>query len=228
MKRICIADDIIEYANSEKDTDKRLKILWAVVEYALTKRIAIEELSHLLDPNKRRAEKMTWNKNRCGTTEKTDMPQLNTVMPQLKNSSATTEKNRHATTENASRELKKVENVDESLSIYISNNNILYNIISKYISNNISTPSINYQISKQWEEKYLLSQIKEAEKIVNKIWLETFETILNYIAQDEFWSKNILSISKLNRKNKEWLPYYVVIMDKIKQYRPKVVSIPTI
>jgi len=119
-------------------------------------------------------------------------------------------------------------NVYESLSIYISNNNILYNIISKYISNNISTPSINYQISKQWEEKYLLSQIKEAEKIVNKIWLETFETILNYIAQDEFWSKNILSISKLNRKNKEWLPYYVVIMDKIKQYRPKVVSIPTI
>jgi hypothetical protein len=68
----------------------------------------------------------------------------------------------------------------------------------------------------------------EAEKIIKQIWLETFTTILSFIKQDDFRSKQILSIAKLNRKNSDGVPYYVVIMDKIKQYKPKVISIPTV
>ena len=56
----------------------------------------------------------------------------------------------------------------------------------------------------------------EAEKIIKKIWMSDFKDILSFISNDDFRSKQILSIAKLNRKNKEWVPYYVVIMDKMK------------
>lgn len=68
----------------------------------------------------------------------------------------------------------------------------------------------------------------EAEKIIKKVWLETFTTILNFIKQDDFWSKQILSIAKLNRKDRDGVPYYIIMMDKIKNYRPNVISIPTV
>ena len=68
----------------------------------------------------------------------------------------------------------------------------------------------------------------EAEKVIKKIGIQNFTTVLSYIKQDEFRSKQILSIAKLNRKDKDGVPYYVIIMDKIKQYKPKVISIPTV
>ena len=70
--------------------------------------------------------------------------------------------------------------------------------------------------------------MKEAEKVIKQIGIQNFTTVLSYIKQDEFWSKQILSIAKLNRKDKDGVPYYVIIMDKIKQYKPKVISIPTV
>ena len=72
------------------------------------------------------------------------------------------------------------------------------------------------------------SQVEEAEKLIKKIWFERLKIVLNYIPQDEFRCKNILSIAKLNKVNKDWVPYYIIIMDKIKQYKPKVISIPTV
>ena len=59
--------------------------------------------------------------------------------------------------------------------------------------------------------------MKEAEKLIKKVWLDTFRTILNYIYQDDFRSKQILSIAKLNRKNKDGVPYYIVMIDKVNQ-----------
>jgi hypothetical protein len=70
--------------------------------------------------------------------------------------------------------------------------------------------------------------MKEAERLVKKVWMDGLQTILNFISQDDFRSKQILSIAKLNRRNKEWVPYYIVMMDKIKQYTPKVIHIPTV
>ena len=111
---------------------------------------------------------------------------------------------------------------------FIYSNILLLNIVTSYIDNNITYTSINYQINKQWKEKYIESQIEEAEKLIKKIWFQTFQVILNYLPHDEFRSKNILSIAKLNKKNKDGVPYYIVMMDKIKQYKPKVISIPTV
>ena len=98
----------------------------------------------------------------------------------------------------------------------------------EYIYSNIETWNISYLVKTNWEKKYIYTQMKEAEKIINQVWLETFTTILTFIKQDDFRNKQILTIKKLNKKNSDGVPYYVVIMDKIKQYKPKVISIPTI
>ena len=68
MKRIRISDELIEYANKSRDIDERLRILWAAVVYAIDKKVVIEELSHILDPNKRRSDKMKGKQNRLAHT----------------------------------------------------------------------------------------------------------------------------------------------------------------
>ena len=84
-------------------------------------------------------------------------------------------------------------------------------------------PSIKYQIDKQWE-KYLFDTMKDREKLCKEYGEETVKTVLNYIKQDDFWCKQIQSIGKLRKKNKDWVPYIVVIMDKITQYKPKIID----
>ena len=111
---------------------------------------------------------------------------------------------------------------------FIYSNSILLNIITSYIDNNITYTSIKYQIDKQWKEKYIDTQIQEAEKVIKKIWFQNLKLILEYLPHDDFWSKQILSVAKLNKKNRDGVPYYAVIMDRIKQRTPKVISIPTI
>ena len=84
-------------------------------------------------------------------------------------------------------------------------------------------PSIKYQIDKQWE-KYLFDTMKDREKLCKEYGEETVKTVLNYIKQDDFWCKQIQSIGKLRKKNKDGVPYIVVIMDKITQYKPKIID----
>jgi len=44
-----------------------------------------------------------------------------------------------------------------------------------------------------------------------------FIVILQFILYDDFWKNNIGSISKLLRKNKENIPYRVIMAQKAKQ-----------
>lgn len=79
-------------------------------------------------------------------------------------------------------------------------------------------PWINYQIEKQWESIYLQKQYEAYNKIlsINKIDSNSLDRILEFVKQDKFWNKQIWSITKLLDKNKEWVPYWVVMIDKIK------------
>lgn len=220
--RIRISDEIIEIARKHQNVDERVEIYWKAVLYAIEKLIIDDRMLEYLDPNERRKNKMKWNKNSVGHTDK----QSGTHCP--KKQSGTDCKNSVGHTDKSKAKPKKKDISEQALTIYISNNNILYDIVYRYIQSNIHTGNISYLVNKQWETKYIYSQMLEAEKIIKKVWLETFTTILSFIKQDEFRSKQILSIGKLNRKNSDGVPYYVVMMDKIKQYRPKVVSIPTV
>ena len=218
--RLRIPDEIIELARIHPES--KVELYWAAVAYVLHWEMIYHWLADILDPNKRRSKKMEWNSNSAGHTVKqsgTDcINRVGQTVP--KNSVGHSIKSKSKPT--------KKEISDEALTIYIGNNNILYDIVYRYIQSNIHTWNIQYLINKQWEQKYIYSQMLEAEKVIKQVWLETFTTILAYVKQDDFWSKQILSIAKLNRKNKDGVPYWIVIMDKIKDYSPKVVSIPTV
>ena len=223
--RVRIPDEVIELAKSE-DIDERLKILWAAVVYAIDKKVVVDELEELLDPNKRRRQKMLGKQNRLSHTKNKSVPHLNIECPTLKNKSVPVLKKECPTLKIA--DTNWLNQTHEESWGFIYSNSILLDICNTYIDNNITYTSINYQINKQWREKFMNTQVEEAEKLIKKIWFQTFQTILQYLPHDEFWSKNILSIAKLNKKNKDGIPYYAVIMDRIKNYTPKVISIPTV
>lgn len=224
-KQVSIPSELIEYANS-KDIDEMLKILWDAVRYRLTWEIVNDELLELLDPNLRRSKSMMWKQNRLTHTKNKSATHLKNSLPHTINKSDT-HLNKVCHTLKITDTNWLNEEHKESWG-FIYSNSILLNIITSYIDNNITYTSINYQINKQWKEKYIESQVEEAEKLIKKIWFQTFQTILQYLPHDDFWSKNILSIAKLNKKNKDGVPYYAVIMDRIKSYTPKVISIPTV
>ena len=85
-------------------------------------------------------------------------------------------------------------------------------------------PSIRYQIDKQ-QDKYMYTTIKDYNYLCKEYGEETVNIILAYIKQDDFRSKQIQSISKLRKKNKDWIPYIVIMMEKIQNYKPKVIDL---
>ena len=150
MARISIPDEIIELA--KQHPEKKREIYWDAIAYIIDhEELKRQWLLKYLDKRTRISEKMKGNQNRCGTSEKTDVAELKTDVAELKNSSGRTETRKVRT-------VKTKEN-EEALGIYISNNNILYNIIHEYITSNINTWNISYLINKQWEEKYIASQM---------------------------------------------------------------------
>lgn len=226
-KLVSIPSELIDHAGT-KDIDEMLRILWDYVRYKLTWEIVDKWLLELLDPNLRRSQKMMWNKNSVLHTDKQCVTDCKQSVTHCKNSVLQTVKTECNRLSPPSPKPAKPPVDDEAVAIYISNNILLYNIVYSYIHNNITYKSIAYQIEKQGEQKYIYGQMKEAERLVKKVWMDGLQTILNFISQDEFRSKQILSIAKLNKTNKDGVPYYIVMMDKIKQYTPKVIHIPTV
>lgn len=169
---------------------------------------------------------MLWNKNSVLQTDKQSVTHCKQSVTHCKNSVLQTVKTECYTLKIKDKNWLNEERKDKFNIIY--SNIQLYNIVTNYINDNNITYTLNYLIKKQWEEKFINSQVEEAEKLIKKIWFEGLKVILNYIPHDEFRSKNILSIAKLNKTNKDWVPYYIIMMDKIKNYTPNVVSIPTV
>lgn len=85
-------------------------------------------------------------------------------------------------------------------------------------------PSTKYQIDKQWS-KYFMTTIKDFEKLCQEYGKETVYTVLNFIKQDDFRCRQIQSIGKLRKKNKDWIPYMIVIMEKLQQSKPKIIDL---
>ena len=70
---------------------------------------------------------------------------------------------------------------------------------------------------------------KSLQKLMKKWYnMETIKTVCAFIRQDEFWCKNIRSLSKLLEKNKDWVMYIDVMIDKIRQWKPKIIHIDEI
>ena len=212
--RLSINDEIIEIAKKHSNTNERVEIYWKALIYYIEGMLVDERMEEYLNPNLRRSKNMKDKKNRAGRTKNKTWQDLN-LRP------AKSKKMRPDNTKISKSKPAKKQVTDDDLTIYITNNNRLYLIVSKYIETNKEYWSIAYQINKQWKEKYIYSQMKESEKLVKEIWFKDFEDLLNYISKDDFRCKNILSIAKLNRKNKDGVPYYLVIKDKMKPHTIK-------
>ena len=77
-------------------------------------------------------------------------------------------------------------------------------------------------IDKVGSEKYIQDQYAEYRKLERK-WYDwkTIDYVLEWIENDSFWKKNIMSIKKLNKKNKDWFLYIDMIIDKAKEDQEK-------
>lgn len=112
--------------------------------------------------------------------------------------------------------------IKEKKEITLKKNLNEYSFVNRFIDP--SNPSIAYQLKK--DKDYLLKQYAEIDKL-NKDWYDnaTIQIVLEYIKQDEFRSKNILSIRKLREKDKNWIPYIVRMIEKIKNFKPTIVDL---
>jgi len=101
--------------------------------------------------------------------------------------------------------------------IYKPKNNFDYSFVNEFL--NKEHPIIKYQIEKDWLEVYLWKQYEVVDKLI-KDWftLEQIQLSCLFIKQDDFWKNNILTIKKLRQKNKDWVPYIVVILWKAKDF----------
>lgn len=111
-------------------------------------------------------------------------------------------------------------NIDKKL-IY-NKEKYFYNFVEDFIDK--ENPQIKYQLFKK--PNYMDTQFGEIDKLI-KDWYsgDTIKTILQFIKQDQFWSKNILSIRKLREKDKNWIPYVVRMIWLIKDYKPKIIDL---
>ena len=85
-------------------------------------------------------------------------------------------------------------------------------------------PSTRYQIDKQ-QWRYVDTMMKDYNYLCKEYGEDTVKTVLAYIKQDNFRKNQIQSISKLRKKNKDWIPYIVVMMEKIQQFKPKIMDL---
>lgn len=101
--------------------------------------------------------------------------------------------------------------------IYTPKNNFDYSFVDEFL--NKDNPIIKYQIQKEWLDIYLWKQYEVVDKLI-KDWftLEQIQLSCLFIKQDDFWKNNILTIKKLRQKNKDWVPYIVVILWKAKDF----------
>lgn len=80
------------------------------------------------------------------------------------------------------------------------------------------TPSILYLINSKWEQDILNKWSDEIRKLkeIDKYTETQIKYIIDFTIQDEFWKNQIQSIDKF-RKKKDWVSYFVKMIDKAKE-----------
>lgn len=183
--------------------------------------------------NQKISDSMKWNKNAVKTFEniskqmKTDENSWWQIKQKNKNKNKSKNKNnidiyKQEYHINEEKKEKKENLIKEKKEITLKKNLNEYSFVNRFIDP--SNPSIAYQLKK--DKDYLLKQYAEIDKL-NKDWYDnaTIQIVLEYIKQDEFRSKNILSIRKLREKDKNWIPYIVRMIEKIKNFKPTIVDL---
>lgn len=105
-------------------------------------------------------------------------------------------------------------------------NSYLYKLAKDFLNIHIlkfETPSIIYLLKNKWEVEILEKWVETLEKLKRIDWYseEQIEFILKFTLENDFWKNQILSIEKLRKKNKEQIPYFIVLINEAKKLQPK-------
>ena len=81
------------------------------------------------------------------------------------------------------------------------------------------TPSILYLINSKWEQGILNNWADEIRKLkeIDKFTEKQIKFIIDFTLRDDFWKNQIQSIEKF-RKKKDWISYFVKMIDKAKEW----------
>jgi len=111
-----------------------------------------------------------------------------------------------------------ISNTKDIKSLVLDNFN--YKISKYFLDYHIKeqTPSVIYLLKSKWEDNILISWSKVIEKLqtIDKFTEEQIEFIIKKTLEDDFWKYQILSIEKY-RKKKDWVSYFVKMIDIAKQ-----------
>ncbi len=105
-------------------------------------------------------------------------------------------------------------------------NSFEYQIVSFFIKKQKENadPTFLYQL-KNWDEEEIKQKWSAVvEKIKRIDWYseEQIELIFKYLFTNNFWKDQILSVEKLRKKNKEKVPYFLVLVSEMKkEYKHK-------
>jgi len=88
-----------------------------------------------------------------------------------------------------------------------------------FLDKNSNNPNINYLLQKKGEDVLIQDWCEHIDKLarIDKLTPEQIEYLIMFTAEHPFWSQQILSPAKFRKKNKEGIPYYVVLIGEIKQ-----------
>jgi len=133
--------------------------------------------------------------------------------------------NKRVTTTNELKNVKNITITPPKKQVF-QEDSFEYSISKYFLDKTSSNPTVAYQIKDRWYETVIQSYADEARKLINidKLTEEQLKTIIDFVLQDDFWNKQILSMWKLRAKNKEKIPYYLVMIDKLKHKRDEFVE----
>lgn len=102
-----------------------------------------------------------------------------------------------------------------------------YKICKYFIEKHLElkTPSFLYLYKENWEQKLIQKWSDEIRKMkeIDKYTEEQIKYIIKYLFENDFWREQILSMEKFRKKNKEKIPYFVVLIDEAKKgLHPKI------
>ena len=94
-----------------------------------------------------------------------------------------------------------------------------YQIALWYLDQVKENAQIQYQLKKKPEDILLSEWADDVRKLCELDWLtqEQIRVLFKATQEDTFWKDKILSPWKFRQKNKQWSPYFTVMMDKARQ-----------
>ena len=121
---------------------------------------------------------------------------------------------------------KKTNNIIKPTKIKIFEDSSFEYMISDYFINKqkeLQNPSFIYLLNKNWEEDLIQKWADEIRKLkeIDKYTEQQISFIINYLFENDFRREQISSMEKFRKKNKSWIPYFVVLINEAKSDKQK-------